>query len=157
MILFYLDASAWVKRYFEELGSELVDEMFVPSNTLSCSPLGFIEVGSAMARKRSAGTVTDEEFVAKRSLLVNDWRHFLRIEMTPVVVHRAFDLADAYSLRGADSVHLASALEAKAELRLAAEEFTFVASDAELVAAARSAGLIAIDPQQMAGVLARTT
>jgi predicted nucleic acid-binding protein len=149
-MLYYLDSSAWVKRYFEEAGSEVVDGLFSQSETLGCSPLGLVEVGSAMARKRTAGSVSVGEFEARRASLLKDWHHFLRSEPSPSIMQRAFDLTDACSLRGADAVHLASALALKEELDLGFDEFTFVASDAELKAAAVKVGLMVIDPQDEA-------
>jgi predicted nucleic acid-binding protein len=125
-----------------------VRKLFVQHATLGCSPLALIEVGSTMARKRTAGEVKPEEFEPKRTSLLKDWRHFLRMEMTAAVVQRALDASDTYGLRGADSVHLASALILKEELELDAQEFTFVTSDEELKVAAARAGLLVIDPQQ---------
>jgi predicted nucleic acid-binding protein len=101
-----------------------------------------------MARKRTAGEVKPGEFEGKRTSLLKDWRRFLRMEMTSAVVQRALDASDTYGLRGADSVHLASALILKEELELDAQEFTFVTSDEELKAAAAQAGLLVADPQQ---------
>jgi predicted nucleic acid-binding protein len=147
-MLYYLDSSAWVKRYFKEAGREWVNGLFDQYEVLACSPLGFIEVGSTMARKRSAGEVTPEEFGPKRAALLKDWRRLLRMDMTAAVVQRAFEVGDPYSLRGADSVHLASALVLKEELDLGTDELAFVTSDAELKAAAVKAGLTVIDPQE---------
>jgi len=61
-------------------------------------------------------------------------------------VQRAFDATDTQVLRGADSVHLASALVLKEELYLDSQEFTLVTSDAELKAAALRVGLAVLDP-----------
>jgi predicted nucleic acid-binding protein len=151
-VLYYLDSSAWVKRYFDEAGSGQVKHLFAQHEILACSPLGLIEVGSTMARKKTAGEVGPEEFDAKRGLLLRDWRRFLRMEMTPEVVERALDAGDAYALRGADSVHLASALTLKEELELDAQEFAFVTSDLELKAAALKMGLAVLDPQEQGEV-----
>jgi predicted nucleic acid-binding protein len=153
-MLYYLDSSAWVKRHFDEAGSGRVRHLFAQQETLGCSPLGLIEVGSTMARKRTAGEVKPEEFEGKRTSLLKDWRRFLRMEMTSAVVQRALDASDTYGLRGADSVHLASALILKEELELDAQEFTFVTSDEELKAAAEQAGLLVVDPQQQGSGLA---
>ena len=147
---YYLDSSAWVKRYFDEAGSGRVGHLFAQHEILCCSPLGLIEVGSTMARKRTAGEVRPEEFEPKWTSLLKDWRRFLRMEMTPAVVQRALDASDTYCLRGADSVHLASALILKEELEVDAQEFTFVTSDEELKAAALKAGLAVVDPQEQA-------
>ena len=104
-MLYYLDSSAWVKRYFDEAGSGQVRHLFVQHDILGCSPLGLIEVASTLARKRTAGEVRPAEFGPKRTSLLEDWRRFLQMEMTPAVVQRALDASDAYGLRGADSEH----------------------------------------------------
>jgi predicted nucleic acid-binding protein len=137
MMLYYLDSSAWVKRYFNEAGRDWVNLLFEQHQVLGCSPLGLIEVGSTMARKRTAGEVKPQEFGPKRASLLKDWRRFLHIDMTAAVVQRAFDIADPHSLRGADSVHLASALVLKEELELDADELTFVTSDEDVVGCGR--------------------
>jgi predicted nucleic acid-binding protein len=89
-MLYYLDSSAWVKRYFDEAGSGRVRHLFAQHETLGCSPLGLIEVGSTMARKRTAGDVKPGEFEEKRTSLLKDWRRFLRtLYMLPMaLVHR---------------------------------------------------------------------
>jgi predicted nucleic acid-binding protein len=157
MMLYYLDSSAWVKRYFNEAGSERVDGLFEPHQTLGCSPLGLIEVGSAMARKRTAGEVLPEEWEPKRAALLKDWRRFLRMEMTPAVVQRALDVGETHGLRGADSVHLASALQLRDDLANDAGGFALVTSDQELKAAALKAGLAVFDPQEQGERSARPT
>ncbi len=59
-----------------------------------------------------------------------------------VVIDRAVLLTQNYSLRGYDAVQLASALEADAVFRAAGlARLTFVASDADLLAAAGPEGL----------------
>ena len=150
MMLYYLDSSAWAKRYFQENGSEAVDALFEQLSILACSPLGLIEVGSAMARKRNAGEVTDEEYEPKRVSLLKDWQRFLRIDITPSVVLHALDAAGAYGLRGADSFYLASALVLREQLEPDSREFALVTSDRELKAAALKAGLAVVDPQEQA-------
>lgn len=69
-------------------------------------------------------------------------------DVTPSVVLRALDAAGAYGLRGADSLHLASALVLKEQLEPDSREFALVTSDRELEAAALKAGLVVVDPQE---------
>jgi hypothetical protein len=71
-----------------------------------------------------------------------------QIELTAGAVQRSLELASTVGLRGADSVHLASAVILREGLALDAETFTFVASDLELKAAAIKAGLAVIDSQE---------
>jgi hypothetical protein len=70
------------------------------------------------------------------------------------VVRRSLELASTFGLRGADSVHLASALILREKLAVEAEEFALVASDLELKAAALKAGLAVIDPQEQSEISA---
>jgi hypothetical protein len=63
---------------------------------------------------------------------------------------RSLEIADAFALRGSDSVHLASALQLRNDLGIDSNEFTFVTSDQGLKAAAVTADLVVVDPQEQA-------
>jgi hypothetical protein len=67
------------------------------------------------------------------------------------------ELASTFGLRGADSVHLASAVILREELALDTDAFAFVVSDLELKAAALKAGLAVLDPQEQGERSARPT
>ena len=153
-MLFYLDSSAWVKRHFQELVSEWINRQFEQEILLGGSTLGLIEVTAACGRKRGAGAIDAVRFQQIEAGLLDDWNGFFQVHLTADVVERSLDLAKAGALRGADSVHLASALVLKQELELDSREFTLVTSDGELKAAARNAGLAVIDPQQQADTAA---
>ena len=148
MMLFYLDSSAWVKRYFRELGSDWINQSFEQEVLLGGSTLGLIEVMATSARKRAAGAIDAVRFQQIERDLRDDWNGMFQIELTSGVVQRSLELARTVGLRGADSVHLASAVILRDDLALDAESFTFVASDLELKAAAIKAGLAVIDPQE---------
>ena len=55
MILYYLDASAWIKRYCAEEGTGRVAELFAAGAPIACAALGLVEVLSTLARKGKAG------------------------------------------------------------------------------------------------------
>ena len=57
MMLCYLDSSAWVKRYFRELGSGWINQEFAHGILLGSSTLGLIEATATCARKRAAGAI----------------------------------------------------------------------------------------------------
>lgn len=44
MTLYYLDAGAWVKRYYQEIGTAWVDTLFDPRQTLACASIGMGEI-----------------------------------------------------------------------------------------------------------------
>ena len=54
MIFYYLDASAWVKRYYWESGTRWVQALFAQNPAIACTSLGLIEVMATLARKRKA-------------------------------------------------------------------------------------------------------
>ena len=150
MMLYYLDSSAWVKRYFEERGSAWVDGLFEQDNLLSCSTLGLIEVMATAVRKCAGGAIDAAGLAETKSWLMDEWGSFLWVGLAPEVVERSLEIADAFALRGSDSVHLASALQLRNDLGIDSNEFTFVTSDQELKAAAVTAGLVLVDPQEQA-------
>ena len=141
MMTYYLDSSAWVKRYFEEIGSDWVDGLFEGGALLSCSTLGLIEVRATVARKCAIGAIDPAGLLNTKDWVGEEWGSFLWVGLVPEVVERSLAVTDAFALRGSDSVHLASALQLKDDLGLNASEFAFVTSDRELKAAAFKAWL----------------
>ena len=154
MMLYYLDSSAWVKRYFEEGGSDWVDGLFDQDHLLSCSTLGLIEVRATAARKCASGAIDAAGLAETKDWPADEWSRFLWVGLAPEVVERSLEIADAFALRGSDSVHLASALQLRGDLGIDANEFTFVTSDQELKAAAIKAGLAVVDPQEQGNISA---
>jgi len=146
-MLFYLDASAWVKRYFREPGTGWIHQQFEQENPLGGSTLGLIEVTATCARKRNAGAIDGARFQEIKNRLLEDWNGFFQLELTPEVVERSLDLASTFALRGADSVQLASVMILKEKLALDEDAITLVTSDQELRVAALKAGLLVTDPQ----------
>ena len=53
----YFDASALIKRYSQETGTPLVNEVFrlLPRSRMTCSTLGILEIVSVLVRKRNDG------------------------------------------------------------------------------------------------------
>ena len=64
MYYFYFDASALVKRYTDEVGSDKIDFFFdnVPLERLLCLTLGAIEVFWICVRKRNDNRITSHQF-----------------------------------------------------------------------------------------------
>jgi len=104
----YLDASAWVKRYYHESGSAQVHQLFSGDDARACSVLGLVEVVSALARKCKAQEIPRADFEAKLAEIDRDWQHFIQIELTLNGLDQARDAAVYFALRGADAVHFAA-------------------------------------------------
>jgi predicted nucleic acid-binding protein len=74
---YYLDASAWVKRYYWEPGTRWVQELFAQNPTIACASLALIEVTATLARKRKAREIDPLSFEQKVQELEDDWRGFI--------------------------------------------------------------------------------
>jgi predicted nucleic acid-binding protein len=141
---YYLDASVWIKRYSKERGSERVSPLFEGGDVLVCATLGFVETCAAAIRKldgpaaEEVGKVLDE--------IAADWTAFIRMQLSDDIAEHAAESAVRWKLKGADAVHLASALQIRSTVKLSGGEVHFVCADRRLAAAAQRAGLDVIDP-----------
>jgi hypothetical protein len=59
--VFYLDSSPWVKRYYQERGSDRVQELFAADDGLACSALGVVEVVATLARQCKGGEIASAD------------------------------------------------------------------------------------------------
>lgn len=148
MTLLYIDASAWVKRYFEEAGSGWINQQFDQGILMGASTLGLIEIAATCARKRTAGAIDAARFQQIETDLLDDWKGLFQVDLAPEVIEQSLDVARTHALRGADCAHLASAIVFREQFALTGVDFSFVASDQELKAAALKAGFTVIDPQE---------
>ena len=73
MIFYYLDASAWVKRYYRESGTRWVQDLFAQNPVIACASLGLIEVMATLARKRKTRDIDLLSFQQKVQELEEDW------------------------------------------------------------------------------------
>lgn len=124
--MLYLDASALVKRYVEEDGSELVISTMEDARAWSMCRVGYVET------VRAVGLAGGLE-VAKR--VEADWLSFDVVEVDRALAEHAAELALSTELRSLDALHLAAALV------LPSEDLTVATWDARLHRAARSQGL----------------
>ena len=110
MPLVYFDASALVKLLVSEEGSPLVATLWDGCDAAVSSRLAYPEVRAALAAAARNHDLTTAELVAAE----RDWEEFWAatrpVELTAAVERHAGQLAGELGLRGADAVHLASAL-----------------------------------------------
>lgn len=149
MTFYYLDASAWVKRYYQELGTDQVHKLFTQGQTLVCSVLGMLEVWAALVRKGKARELSQTEVSEKLFGLEAEWRGFLKIQLSSGVIDGAKEVARNYSLRSADAIHLASALALSERSIGSNDKVVFVTSDKELLIATKAVKLAAINPAEI--------
>jgi predicted nucleic acid-binding protein len=105
----YFDTSVLVKRYVKEAGSSASRKLLQRYRFLS-SAVAPIEVLSALSRRRTAGELTQRNFLAIRSRLHKDRAYWELVEVGPIVLSQAEELVQKTGLKTLDALHIASAL-----------------------------------------------
>lgn len=134
MAIVYFDSSALVKLMLDEAGSALAAEVWNGCDAALSSRLAYPEVCAALASAGRNHDLTESEATAAAEEWEVFWASMRPIELSEDVEKVAGELATAHRLRGADAVHLASALA------VAAAEVTVAVWDKRLHAGARAAG-----------------
>ena len=129
----FFDGSAFAKRYVEEKGSQLVDNICQEASTLSLSVICVPEIISALNRRRREKRLSHRDYTTIKQCLSDDVRDAVIINLTQEVIATSTSLLESSPLRAMDALHVACALEWGAEL--------FVSSDKRQIAAAKKAGL----------------
>lgn len=148
---YYLDASALVKRYAQEPGSDWILRITDPSsdNSILLAEITLAEVAAALAAKyRAPQGINQVERDRALSRFIQECdEHYLLVQVDRTVIDLAVALTQDHRLRGYDAVQLAAALVTDAEL-VAQQHLplVFVAGDEDLLSAAKSEGLSTEDP-----------
>jgi uncharacterized protein len=108
--IIYFDASALVKLVVEEAGSVLAAELWDGSDAVVASRLAYPEVRAALAAAGRNHDLDQAGLQAAGTAWEEYWAAVRPVELTAAVERHAGRLASHHALRGADAVHLASAL-----------------------------------------------
>jgi predicted nucleic acid-binding protein len=138
----FFDTSALVKLYVPETGSEAARAVFEPAGNVLIARVTPVEVGSALARKRREGRLSELEVAAL-------WRTFCAdvaavyglLTLGNEVYETAERLVLSYPLRAFDAIQVASALVAAGPLDHGRSELEFCTADIQQGNAAASEGL----------------
>lgn len=135
MSLLYFDSSAFVKLLVEEDGSDLAAQLWDGCDAALSSRLAYPEVRAALAAAHRNGDLRRADLVEAEHAWDDYWAAVRPVELDARLEQKAGALAAAHALRGADGVHLASALA------IGADDLVLAVWDRRLNAGARSAGL----------------
>jgi predicted nucleic acid-binding protein len=108
--LVYFDSSAFVKLLVEEPGSDLAAELWDGCDAALASRLAYPEVRAALAAAARNRDLGEDELRGTEQAWDEFWAATRPVELTAAVEQQAGRLARLHALRGADAVHLASAL-----------------------------------------------
>ena len=141
---FYLDSSALVKLYIDEVGSDRIKEIiFSEKNNILISKIAGAEVASAFSRRNRMKDIVEEDYDEILSDFLSDFSGlFAKSEVTDSIISLAIELTKRRALRGYDSVQLASAIMLNAEIN---EGLNFISADVDLNGMAKAEGLVVED------------
>ena len=131
----YLDASALVKRYVAEPGSDLVLTAMAGDPEWSTARHAWVEVNLALLRLLPADR-TREAMDAFEA----DWRRILVVAIDDGICRRAVQMGELTGLRTLDALHLAAAD------RVGGNALTVITFDLRMAEAARTLGFPVIGP-----------
>lgn len=137
-MIVYLDASALVKRYVAEAGSDEVSDLVDGAAVVGTVILSRAEVAAALAKASRMQVVSRKGAEAALRVFSDEWASLVRVQMTEVLVARAAVLAWEHGLGGYDAAHLAAALFWQDML---GEVVTVATYDRQLWDAAEATGL----------------
>ena len=109
-MIVYADASALVKRYIGETGSDEVVELINEAAIVATALVSRAEVAAALARAVRLGILHQQGGRAAQRSLARDWPDMAQVPISEALVARAQVLAWDFGLRGYDAIQLAAAL-----------------------------------------------
>ena len=110
MAIAYFDSSALVKLIVDEAGSDVAATIWDGCDAAFASRLAHPEVCAALAAAGRRGDLSPEHVTECELRWQQFWASMRPVELNSQVEQTACRLARHHGLRGADAVHLASAL-----------------------------------------------
>jgi len=129
----FFDSSAFAKRYVDEVGSDAVDVLCRQADDLGLSVICVPEIISALNRRLREQALSSYDYRKAKVGLTADLRDADVVNLLPAVIASCLVILESTPIRTMDALHVACALEWKAEL--------FVSSDKRQITAAKKAGL----------------
>ncbi len=135
MAIVYFDSSALVKLVLAETGSDIAAALWNACDAALSSRLAYPEVCAALAAAGRNHTLSESDASAAAAEWDMFWASMRPVELSAQVEQKAGELAQVHRLRGADAIHLASALA------LVSPDLTVAVWDKRLHAGAVAVGL----------------
>lgn len=142
----YIDTSALLKWYVREAGSQFMRAAREKQEGWATSRLTYAEGLAAIHRRRREGALSKTDSVKIVARLEQDFSGLYVVDVNALILSSAKTWAQSQPLRGADLVHIATALWLRTEGILQ----QFFCSDTRLANAAEELGLKSVNPEAVA-------
>jgi predicted nucleic acid-binding protein len=155
----YLDSSALIKHYQLEGGRSRLEarlkEATDTGTSIFSSVLTYAEIHAVLARRNRERNISELEAKKVHDQFDEDWTFTLSpVDATAGVLGFVRDIVKSSPLKGADALHLASALWLRDTSILRTRQVSnpkplvFISSDRQLLAAAEKNNLRVFDPEK---------
>jgi len=121
MILF-ADTSALAKRYIEESGSDVVDELLSRADILIVSSITRIELNSAFSRRLKDRTLDEKSYKSALGEFNNDFEFIEVIKFDLEAESSAIDNIRKHNMKTLDAIQLSSVKMSKADMFITADK-----------------------------------
>lgn len=135
-MIVYCDTSALIKLYVEEAHSDAVAKAMSDVDAVATSLLAYPETRAALARAQRDRRLRPSDFRRALAQFQQDWASYVMLDTHHSLMLHAGELAEHHALRGADAIHLASALQLAHDLEPSPKPMAFLAFDVPLARAA---------------------
>jgi len=108
-MLVYLDSSALIKKYFEEIGSEHIAQIWNESEYIAISQVGYSEILGTIHKKQKMDRFSDKVKNQINKTFLEDWDSFIKVNADSKLNLELIRIHTKYLLRGFDAIHLATA------------------------------------------------
>jgi predicted nucleic acid-binding protein len=147
------DASALVKRYVAEIGSQTANALFmaIPPAQMTTTIMSYSETFAALWRKQNQSILSDAAFSTAQAALGNEVvgnADFVVLGLEFDDILNGIELIERHSLNSTDAAILPAFLRFATPLRASAVS-VLVASDRRLLRAAKAEGLEVLDPEMV--------
>jgi predicted nucleic acid-binding protein len=143
--MIFFDASAAAKRYFQEIGSERVQDLWSRPDIRSSLAILHCELASALNRKLRERGLSRGVYESVKDQIEADLAKLNTVPADDNLIERSLRLLDAHPLRALDSLYLAAALSLQQTSKI---PVLFVSADRQLLRAAQAEGLKVLDPER---------
>ncbi len=134
----YVDTSTLIKLIVDEPGSDAATLIWDTADTLTTVHLTLVEAHATLAAALRARRLIPSQRRAALVELGGLWASLAIVEVTHEIIDRACRLTESQGLRGYDAIHLAAAVETRADV--------LTSADAKLCTAAAELGMNVANP-----------
>jgi predicted nucleic acid-binding protein len=147
-----MDPSAFVKRYHDEKGTELVNELFKKLETreerFTTSVWSIAESVAVLNRIKNKVKMKEDDFAKILMAFFSEIKQFHFLEVNDERVLASISYSLTHNINSSDALHLKTLKDVEKSVNLLGEKIVLVAADKRLLRAAQNEGVATFNPEE---------